>query len=761
VSQLDLGGGSAGGPEPSYLQGLNAPQKKAVEAIQGPLLILAGAGSGKTRVLTRRIAHMLDRGIPPWRILAVTFTNKAAGEMKERVAHLVGPERARKLTVSTFHSACVRILRQDIQALGYSNQFVIYDDDDQIRLLKAISKDQNLDPKRFPPRGLRGIIDRAKNKLLGPEGIAEDNDRRVVAVFEEYERRLQAASAVDFNDIINKVVELYEAFPAILEKWQNRYQYLLIDEYQDTNAAQYKLVRLLSARHRNLAVVGDDDQSIYSFRGADITNILSFERDFPDAVVVMLEQNYRSTSRILRAAMSVVQRNPGRKDKELWTEASEGKPLELIVGRDEDAEAAKVAERIRQGLRQGRQASDFAVIYRTNARSRVFEQAFRRAGIPHILVGTRRFYERREVKDILAYLKLALNPADEMGFLRVVNVPRRGIGPKTVELLRQLAQDQGSSLIEAARTRGQGKGKVNAALAAFVRLIDQLADALEHSLPGELVELAAKESGYLELLEAEDTDEARGRIENIQSLAADAASQEFTLDEGLDGSDRTVVLQAFLDRATLSGQADELPDEGGRVTLMTAHLAKGLEYPVVFVAGLVEGSFPLTRDPSERAIEEERRLTYVAFTRAQEELVLTRAMMRMQYGQGMQRCTPSRFLDEVPRELIRGYERAAPRARQPSVSSQQSRDRMKAFLDRHRVEKKPAVTADAGPRVTRTPSSPADFKVGVRVLHGELGEGVIRNVSGSRNEPRLTIEFSGMRRKTLFARYASLEIIES
>ena len=747
---------------PAHLQALNPEQKKAVETVEGPLLILAGAGSGKTRVLTRRVAHMLHVGIAPWNILAVTFTNKAAGEMKKRVAAMVGPV-AQKLTVSTFHSACVRMLRIEAEKLGYPRNFAIYDDDDQKRMLKRILQDHNADIKRFTPVGVRSQIDRAKNKMLGPADL-EDTHRVVVEAFTEYESRLRAAGAVDFNDIINKVVELFQTQPDVLARWRNRYRYLMVDEYQDTNRSQYLLIKALAGSVGNLAVVGDDDQSIYSFRGADIRNILDFEKDFPNAHVVKLEQNYRSSSRILQAATAVVKRNKDRKEKVLWTEAAEGAPLRVIVARDEDEEARKVAAKIQAGLRAGRSPDDYAVIYRTNARSRPFEQAFRRMDIPHVLVGTRKFYARREVRDILAYLKLVVNPADPMAFARVINVPRRSLGPKAVGRIQEHASRENITLVEATRVLGEARGKQAAAMKNFVGLIAGFREAAAEVTPGELVQRICDETGYRAGLEADNTEESLGRLENLDALAVDLTTEEFTLSEEF-GNEPLDVLSAFLDRASLAGQDEEIPD-GGRVTLMTTHLAKGLEFPVVFVAGMVEGSFPMTREETEERLEEERRLAYVAFTRAEEELILTRSMMRIVYGTGPMRCTPSRFLDDIPAALIQGHSGAgaAPRRRAPSIDRDEARRRIAAFTSRHEKPRQTAPNsansdAGAGERRTMIPETAAELRVGIRVLHPDFGEGVIRSASGAPSNPRLTIEFAGHRTRTLFAGYANLEIV--
>lgn len=777
--------------EPAHLQRLNPPQHQAVTTLNGPLLILAGAGSGKTRVLTRRVAHMLHERVRPWQILAVTFTNKAAAEMKERVAELVG-EQARKVWVSTFHSSCVRILRRDAQLLGYTGSFVIYDDDDQRRMLKDICKELDLDPKRIPVKAVARMIDQAKNKMMGPdelEALGEKNAEhrqhpKKLEAWRIYERRMKQANAMDFGDLINNVVKVWREHPKALEHWQDRFRYIMVDEYQDTNRAQYELIKLLAGKYRNLAVVGDDDQSIYAFRGADIRNILDFERDFPDATVVKLEQNYRSTEKILNAAMCVVKRNSERKDKTLWTDKGDGQKLQLLVARNEMDEAEKVVTDIRTRIRAGRKPSEIAVIYRTNARSRPFEQELLRYRVPHVLVGARKFYERREVRDMLAYLKLLANPADEMGLLRVLNVPKRGLGPKAVQTLRAHQTRQGITLLQATRELAGMGGRTGKGFGRFVELVDRAAEQLRDHTPGEVVMFLATESGYWAELEAEDSEEARGRMRNIEELAKDVdrdEAEEQAQDEAaLGGSelDDTPLgqLQRFLDRATLSGQAEDLPDESdGKVTLMTCHLSKGLEFPVVYVVGMNEGGFPLLRENfSEEQVEEERRLVYVAFTRAMEELIVTRSMTALQYGRGIERCTPSRFLADVPPELMRGG--SGRRRGGPARNNQDREARMNAFLSRHggRREAIPnprKPSAGAGPRsrpeasterrVTREVESLADLSVGTRILHPDYGEGVIRNRTGDANNPKLTVEFGRFQRKTLFARYARLEIVET
>ncbi|MDP2313287.1 MAG: UvrD-helicase domain-containing protein, partial [Pseudomonadota bacterium] len=654
-------------PHEDLLGGLNPEQRRAAETIHGPLLILAGAGSGKTRVLTRRIAYLLRNGIRPWNILAVTFTNKAAGEMKERVGHLVGAD-AKDIWVSTFHSTCVRILRRDIEPLGYQRGFVIYDDDDQTRVLKHILAELKLDPKRFPPAQFRSGIDRAKNAMKVPS--EKDENPYLARVFRMYTERMKAANALDFNDLVNKVVELWQKHPDVLERWRHKFRYVLVDEYQDTNPAQYALIKLLCDHgERNLAVVGDDDQSIYSFRGADIQNILDFEKDFPNATVVRLEQNYRSTQTILDAASALVKRNTQRKDKTLWTDADRGGLIRVMRAEDEAEEAARVVGEIRR-LLGTRRPADIALIYRTNAQSRPFEQALMQARIPHVLVGGKKFYERREVRDLVSYMKLVVNPADDVAFARIINIPTRGLGDKAVEQITAEAHRLGVPMRQAARNLAQQGGRVGNALAAFSMMMDQFERLAVLVPPGDLVVEIADKTGYRAELEAEKTDEAQGRLENIDALSrAVTEDEEPTLDP--DGDDQGPPapvmpmdkLRAFLDRVSLAGQADELPDEGaGAVTLLTAHLAKGLEYPVVFVVGLVEKCFPHARAELEDDIEEERRLAYVAITRAREQLILTmpgRRLVRPPAGSAQREARwmptePSRFLHELPRALLTG-----------------------------------------------------------------------------------------------------------
>jgi len=738
------------------LEGLNEEQAQAVARVDGPLLILAGAGSGKTRVLTRRIAYMLSKGVKPWNILAVTFTNKAASEMRERVRELVGPD-ADRVTVSTFHSACVRILRRDIEVLGYKQNFTIYDTDDTSRLLRNLAKEANIDVKAFPVAKMRSVIDQAKVKLQDAAAYAASSRAAIgdpmIRVYRAYEEHLRVANAVDFNDLLNLTVRMFDEHPEVLERYRERYRYIMVDEYQDTNLAQYKLVKLLAGQHRNLAVVGDDDQSIYAFRGADIRNILDFERDFSDAFVVRLERNYRSTSPILKAAHGVVQNNKGRMEKELWTSVDEGEKVELMIAADDTEEAGRVLRQVQRLRGEGYRYRDFAIIYRTNAASRPFEQAFVRARVPHILVGARKFYERREVRDMLAYLKLILNPTDNMAFLRVINVPARGIGAVALRGIQDQAQRDGSPLLAAASIWGQGKGRGRKGAKAFSDLLEFARTQVNAISPGELVLLVAEKSGYLEALRAEDTPEAQARLENINELSR-AVEDDVIEDGELHPLDR---LQAFIDRASLSGQSDELPegfDDEGAVTLLTAHLAKGLEYPVVFCVGMVEGGFPHHRARElEKDLEEERRLVYVAFTRAMKRLYLTRARRRLVMGIGFQTAEPSRFLAEIPDDVLGGD-------REPARPSWATQTGFSTSRFPSPTRRRPAAPAERPADLrTFTPEDPSEFQPGTRVMHPSFGLGEISRVEGAQQNLKLHIRFDRHGAKSVYARFAKLEVV--
>src|SRR5487761_1861811 len=597
----------------TYLEDLNPAQREAVLTTEGPLLVVAGAGSGKTRVLTRRIAHLLAAvGAKPPEILAITFTNKAAAEMRERLEDLVGPP-ARAAWVMTFHAACGRILRREAPRLGYRTNFTIYDSADQLRLVKRCLEELDRDPKRFTPRGIHSQISNAKNQLIGPaeyaSRVASFYDQTVADVYELYQARLHASNAVDFDDMLYLTVEVLERFPEAAEKWQSAFRYILVDEYQDTNHAQYRLLQLLAAKHKNVFAVGDPDQSIYAFRGADIRNVLEFERDFPGARTIALEQNYRSTNAILESANAVIRHNRERKDKNLWSELGDGEPVRVIEVEDEHAEARYVAAEIAMLVEQDFSGSEVAVFYRTNAQSRVLEDVLVRQGVAYQVIGGPRFYERAEVKDLVAYLQVIDNPYDAVSLVRIANRPRRGIGDSTLARLQSYADAQGISLWE---------------------------------VP-ELIERVLERSGFIEALEAERTIEAQGRLENLQELVSLAREWQ---EQNTEPS-----LSSFLQEVSLYSDQDAIRGEGSLVTLMTLHNAKGLEFRAVFLIGLEEGIFPHSRSIEEHGVEEERRLCYVGMTRAMEKLTLLHASSRMLYG-GRSYNLAARFLDELPEQWV-------------------------------------------------------------------------------------------------------------
>lgn len=677
--------------DPAHLTGLNPEQYEAVTTTTGPLLILAGAGSGKTRVLTRRIAHLLHTGVSPERILAVTFTNKAAAEMKERVVELVG-EGGRKVWISTFHSTCCRILRQDIEALGYTRRFAIYDDDDQRRVIKDIMDALNMDRKREDPRALSGQIDHYKNRMLGVDDIVSQKRHSptstLVRIWREYDAMLQTADALDFNDLIGMTVRLYREHPGIRSKWQERFQYLLVDEYQDTNRGQYDLLHQLVGDDENIAVVGDDDQSIYGFRGADVSIIRSFHEDHPSAKIVRLEQNYRSSKNILDVANALVAKNSERLDKSLWTEAPDGPQVQMLLCGNPMDEARSVSRMIHQLRRMGRSYQDIAVIYRTNAMSRPLEQAFVRDNIPHRIVGGRKFYERREIRDMLCYLRLVVNPADDAAFLRVVNVPRRGVGAASLRKLRDEATERGTPLLATARSGAVARK--NAGLRAFTQIIDELGSLALEREPGELITELVVRSGYRTMLEGDRTSQdqitvdARNRLANLEELIKDAA--QFQPPELMVTP--VEILTAWLDRIALSADSDDIPD-GGEVTMMTVHSSKGLEYPIIIVVQMNEGKFPHSRS-LDSGIDEERRLAYVAFTRAMERLVVTRTRSDTQFSGGRlteSAATSSRFLFDLPEAAIAGDLPSGVPASVEAVSlgmPDEKRQKLKTFLGNRR-----------------------------------------------------------------------------
>ncbi|HSJ34032.1 MAG TPA: DNA helicase PcrA [Acidimicrobiia bacterium] len=734
-------GPDADAPTDSPLfEGLNPAQREAVAATEGPLLVVAGAGSGKTRVLTHRIAHLIrDLRVRPEQILAITFTNKAANEMRDRVGTLVGGVR-RSMWVSTFHSACVRILRAEGHRLGYRSGFSIYDESDSIRLLTQVVKDLDLDTKRFPPRTVKATISNAKNELVDFETFGSRGDgfyhEQVADIYRLYQQRLLEASAMDFDDLLMVTVELLGAFPEAARQYQERFRYVHVDEYQDTNRAQYVLVKQLVEKHRNLCVVGDADQSIYGWRGADIRNIREFEQDFPDARIVVLDQNYRSTETILKAANSVIDNNTGRTPKNLWSDRGDGTPITRFEAEDEHDEAGFVADQIDALVDEGYNPSDISVFYRTNAQSRVLEDVLVRRGIGYTVVGSVKFYERKEIKDALAYLRVLVNPADQVAVKRIINEPKRGIGNTTIGHVDRFADSERITFLEALR-RADEVGALNSraqhAIGEFVALVDLLGSRLEEGGIPAAVDAVLDETGYIPSLEAERTIEAMGRVENLRELRSVVAEFE----ESNEGS--VIVdepwaqmapgrrLEVFLETTALSSDVDQWDEGGGAVTLMTLHTAKGLEFPVVFMVGMEEGVFPHMRTLGEpHELEEERRLAYVGITRAQDRLFITSAASRMLYG-GTNYNRRSRFLDEIPGHLV---ERAGKRRRRPR--SEQV----------------------AGPRTT---VSEGEIGPGDRVRHDKWGLGTVREISGSGDRAEAEVIFDTQGKRRLLLAWAPLE----
>jgi DNA helicase-2/ATP-dependent DNA helicase PcrA len=632
----------------TYLTDLNPAQREAVLTTEGPVLVVAGAGSGKTRVLTYRVAHLLAAaGVKPNEILAITFTNKAAQEMKDRVQRQLGPV-ARAIWIMTFHSACGRILRREAERLGYRSNFTIYDSADQVRLVKACLEELERDPKRFVPRGIHAQISNAKNQLIGPDEyaarVASFYDQTVADVYSLYQRKMFASNAVDFDDMLMLTVDVLQRFPEARERWSKSFRYVLVDEYQDTNHAQYILLQLLAGEHRNLMAVGDPDQSVYGFRGADIRNIMEFEKDFPNTKVISLEQNYRSTNSILQSANELISHNRERKEKNLWSDLGEGDPVRVVETEDEHAEARFVAAEIAARIDEGYSASEIAVVYRTNAQSRVLEDVLVRQGVAYQVIGGPKFYERAEIKDAVAYLQLLDNPADAISLTRIANRPRRGIGDTSLGRLTAYADGLGITLWEAtAHPREAGLAPASTrAVRSFRGAVESLQATATDSSVADLVEAVLDRTGYLEALEAERTIEARGRIENLEELIGVAREYDAANEEGS--------LSGFLQEISLYADADALAREdesGGVVTLMTLHNAKGLEFRAVFMIGVEEGIFPHVRSLEENSVEEERRLAYVGMTRAKEKLTLTHAMRRSLFGRS-EANLPSRFLDEIP-----------------------------------------------------------------------------------------------------------------
>jgi DNA helicase II / ATP-dependent DNA helicase PcrA len=709
----------------TYLADLNPAQREAVLHTEGPLLVVAGAGSGKTRVLTHRVAHLIAAiGVQPNEILAITFTNKAAAEMRSRLEDLL-PEVARRIWILTFHAACGRILRREAPRLGYRTNFTIYDQADQVRLVKQCLEELERDPKRFPARGIHEHISTAKNQLISPaeyrNRVDSFYDQTVADVYDLYQRRLFESNAVDFDDLLMLTVEVLERFPEAKERWQKTFHYILVDEYQDTNHAQYRLLQLLADKHRNVGVVGDPDQSIYAFRGADIRNILEFERDFGDTTVIPLEQNYRSTNTILRAANAVIAHNSERKPKTLWSELGDGEPVRALEVEDEHAEARFVASEIAGLVDEGVNANEIAVFYRTNAQSRVLEDILVRQEIPYQVIGGPRFYERAEVKDLIAYLQAIDNPFDTVSLQRIANRPRRGIGDASLARLQRYADGHGRSLWEALEFPEEaGLGPAQArAVNGFRTLMQSLqAGALELRVD-ELVERTMDRSGYVAALEAERTIEAQGRIENLQELVGVAQEYQATAPDPN--------LSTFLQEISLFSDQDALRDQQSLVTLMTLHNAKGLEFNAVFMIGMEEGVFPHSRSIEENSLEEERRLAYVGITRARERLTMTHASARALFGNRNYNL-PSRFLDELPQDEI------------------------------HRERLRPSSWSGYGSPTARIqPRSDAPtLSTGDSVRHQTLGEGIVTAVepggvvcvrfAGEGTDRRLVLDYAPLER---------------
>ena len=743
-------------PADLLVDGLNSAQQAAVIHQGGPLLVVAGAGSGKTRVLTRRIAYLMDvRKVRPYEILAITFTNKAAGEMKERVADLVGPI-AKSMWVSTFHSACVRLLRLEAQRLGFTQSFSIYDSADSLRLITIVAKGLNLDPKRYPPRQFQSIISNAKNELMGPQDYLHTTTNQfesvVADVYTVYQKRLESANAMDFDDLILNTVKVLQRFPEAKARMRSRFKHILVDEYQDTNHAQYILVRELTGSIEDglppaeLCVVGDADQSIYGFRGATIRNILQFEVDYPNATTILLEQNYRSSQNILSAANAVITKNTSRKEKNLWSDSGAGAPLVGYIAQSEHDEAEFIRDEIRSLQRNGTsEPGDTAIFYRTNAQSRVFEEVFMRAALAYKVVGGLRFYERKEVKDLLAYLRVLANLEDEISLRRIINIPKRGIGDRALEEVDLFAASREISFWQGLNRCAEATEvptRAAASIAQFVSMMSALAVLVEaKTKPSVIIEAILEQSGLLTELEASTDPQDEVRVENLKELLAVAMEyEERSFDELVE--DEEISLAGFLEKVSLGADADEIPDSqdrGGIVTLMTLHTAKGLEFPTVFLTGMEDGIFPHSRTFDDKdEIEEERRLAYVGLTRAQQRLYLSRAEYRSSWG-APNYNPPSRFLDEIPPDIIE-WRNEGGSSFTPSTSLRNAR------------------TASAPPpRATGKKSSAMVLTVGERVSHDTFGLGTVVAVAGEGDKSEATIDFGDYGQKRLLLRYAPVE----
>ncbi|MFY0830548.1 DNA helicase PcrA [Enterococcus faecium] len=735
------------------LNGMNPRQKEAVLHTDGPLLLMAGAGSGKTRVLTHRIAYLIEeKEVNPWNILAITFTNKAAKEMKERVNAILASG-GEDVWVSTFHSMCVRILRRDVDFIGYNRNFTIIDSSEQLTLMKRILKELNIDPKKYDPRSILGTISQAKNSLQTPQDFAKMQgsyyEEIVAKCYAAYQKELQYNQCMDFDDLIMNTIRLFEEHPDSLTYYQNKFHYIHVDEYQDTNHAQYTLVNLLAGRFRNLCVVGDADQSIYGWRGADMQNILDFEKDYPDAAVILLEQNYRSTKNILSAANQVIENNSNRKPKNLWTENKEGNKITYYRADNERDETRFIVDRMQEEIRSNhRNYGDFAILYRTNAQSRVMEETLLKANIPYKMVGGHKFYDRKEIKDILAYLNVLANPQDSISFERIVNSPKRGIGPGSIEKLRSFASLHEWPLLEAAQNVELANigGKAGQQLGSFGEMIQEVTQMIPYLTVTELTKEVLDRSGYLEDLKIQNTLEAQARIENLEEFLT--VTQEFDKqfeqqnEEDADAPEEK--LTVFLNDLVLVSDIDNLEEDASQVTLMTLHAAKGLEFPVVFLIGLEEGVFPLSRALMEESeLEEERRLAYVGITRAEEALYLTNAFSRTLYGR-TQYNRPSRFVEEIDQELLE-IEGMRPTPKKTPV-----------FAKKTAYSYKQPETAVVSSK-SATGGEKNSWKPGDKVKHKKWGLGTVVRVSGTSKDLELDVAFPSQGVKRLLAAFAPIE----
>lgn len=745
------------------LKGMNDKQSEAVLATEGPVLIMAGAGSGKTRVLTHRIAYLVEeKHVNPWNILAITFTNKAAREMRERVGKLVDAEIARDIWVSTFHALCVRILRRDIDKLGYNRAFTIADPAEQLTLVKHILADFNLDPKRYDPKSILGAISSAKNELVDPQTYANEQANspftKVVAqVYAEYQKRLRSDQALDFDDLIMQTIVLFEKDKETLAFYQRKFRYIHVDEYQDTNEAQYQLVHMLAEGYHNLCVVGDADQSIYGWRGANMQNILDFKKDYPKAQVILLEQNYRSTKTILSAANDVIQNNQNRQAKTLWTENREGDKITYYRAQSETDEAIFVIRRIEAEIADNhRKYGDFAILYRTNAQSRAIEEAFVKSNIPYKMVGGHKFYDRKEIRDALAYFRLVVNPEDDMSFNRIVNEPKRGIGNTSVEKLEAFANEHDWSLLEAAANAELSPiaGKARGQLAKFGKMIQQLGTRRQDLNVTEMMQAILEDSGYLSTLRAAHNLEADTRIENLEELLS--VTQGFDSRYQPENEDSDIFVDFLAELALLSDQ-DDVEEDAQEVTLMTLHAAKGLEFPVVFLVGMEEGLFPLSRaSMDESELEEERRLAYVGITRAKQKLYLSNAYGRMLYGQ-RQNNPASRFIEEINPDLLEVIGNTQPKSDIPFINRT---DRAFSSPYTRHADQKTAtpVTVQAAPT---TGAGKTSWEAGDKVKHRKWGTGTVVKVTGTGDDQELDIAFKDNGIKRLLAAFAPIVKVAS